>query len=270
MGTDVTVERDDRQATGRRAWLLVASAAAAVALLLIGQAVLLTGTTYERRIFPPRVQNGDLALISLDGGVELMATNGFTDPWLTPADLVRACNESCVARDLAWSQDGSTLALILETSSQRTGMYAVSAGSHDIRFLADCLDGTCASVWDTTREGATTFGPDHAPAAVAPDGRRIVYLSTPRRPDGKTLAELWTVAADGTDPILLYDFGCCFLDWSLPVWAPDGTRVAIYLHLKDGLLETTRVSVLDYPTGARLRSIDAFGPLSWQRRPPEQ
>jgi Tol biopolymer transport system component len=120
------------------------------------------------------------------------------------------------------------------------------------------------------REPAVTFGPDRALAAMAPDGSRIAYLSAPQRRDGRMSAELWTVAADGTDPILLHDFGCCFLDWSPPVWAPDGTEFAIYLHVHDGNLETSRVSVLDYPAGDRLRLIDGFGSLSWQPRPPEE
>jgi hypothetical protein len=241
-----------------------------VAVLLIGEAILLSGPS-ERRNPPERVQNGDLALISLRGGVDLMAANGFTHPWLTPAHLAQACKESCAARDLAWAQDGSTLALILETRTKSVGLYDVSAGAHDVRFLADCPDGTCAGEgWDTMREPATTFGPDHALAAMAPDGSRIAYLSAPLRRDGRKSAELWTVAADGTDPILLHDFGCCFLDWSPPVWAPDGTEVAIYLHVHDGNLETSRVSVLDYPAGDRLRLIDGFGPLSWQPRPPEE
>jgi len=267
MGAEGRVERDDRQATGRRAWLLAASAAAAVALLLVGQAVLLSDTGPDRRIVPERELNGNLALISLRGGVDLMATNGFTDPWLTRADLTRACHEPCVARDLAWSADGSTLAMILETSSKRAGLYVVSAGSRDVRFLADCPYGSCASEgWDAVRESTTALGPDGAPAVMAPDRSRIAYLSTLRVGAGLS-AQLWTAGLGGTDPVLLYDFGCCFLDWSLPVWAPDGTRVAIYLHLKDGLLESTRVSVLDFPSGARLRLIDGFGPLSWQRRP---
>ena len=262
------VEQEDRQASGRRAWLLVASASAAVAVLLIGEAILLSGPP-ERRNSPERVQNGDLALISLRGGVDLMAANGFTHSWLTPRDLTQACNESCVARDLAWAQDGSRLALILETKTKSVGLYDVPAGAHDVRFLADCPDRTCAGEgWDTMRENATTYGPDRAPAAMAPDGSRIVFLSAPQRPDGRKSAELWTVAADGTAPILLHDFGCCFLDWSPPVWAPDGTRVAIYLHVRDGRLETTRVSVLEYPSGVRLRLIDGLGPLSWQRLPP--
>jgi len=270
MDVQGTVEREDRRASTPRGWLVAASAAAVVALLLIGP-VLLSGISPERRVTPTRVLNGDLALISLDGGVDLMATNGFADPWLTPADLTRACREPCVARDLAWAQDGSTLALILETRAQSVGLYAVSAGSHDVRFLADCPYGSCASQgWDAVRESTTALGPDEALAVMAPDRSRIAYLSTPRRPDGRLRAELWTVAVDGTGPVLLYDFGCCFLDWSLPVWAPDGTLVAIYLHLKDGRLETTRVSVLDFPSGARLRLIDGFGPLSWQRRTSEE
>jgi hypothetical protein len=264
------VEREGRQASGRRAWLMAASAAASVALLLIGQAILLSDT-HERRIFPERVLNGDLALISLRGGVDLMAANGFTHPWLTPADLARACHERCVTRDLAWTEDGSALELVLETTSKSAGLYAVSAGSHDVRFLAGCPDGTCASEgWDAMQEGATTFGPDQAPAAMAPDGSPIAYVAATRRPDGAMSAELWTVTADGTDAILLHDFGCCFLEWSPPVWAPDGKQVAIYLHVHDGSLETNRVSILEFPSGARLRQINGLAPLSWQRRSPEE
>jgi len=159
------------------------------------------------------------------------------------------------------------LGMVLETSSKRAGLYAASAGSHEVRLLSDCPDVSCASAgWDPMR--ATTFGPEETPGAMAPDGSRIAYLSTPRR-DGQSSAELRTVAADGTDPILLYDFGCCVVDWSLPVWAPDGTLVAIYLHVRDGLLDTTRISVVEFPTGARLRVINGFGPLSWQSHQPD-
>ena len=261
------VEREDRQATGRRAWLLAASAAAAVALLLVGQAVLVSSTGPERRIVPERELNGNLALISVRGGVDLMAPNGVTDRWLTRADLNRACREPCVARDLAWSADGSTLAMILEPSSKSAGLYVVSAGSHDVRFRFDCPYGSCVSEgWDAVREGTTALGPDEAPAVMAPDRSRIVYLSTLQVGAGLS-AQLWTAGLGGTHPVLLHDFGCCFLDWSLPVWAPDGTQVAISLHQKVGPFESTRVSVLEFPGGARLRHFDGLGPLSWQRRP---
>jgi len=260
-------ETDEGKAAGRRVWLPVAAAAMAVALVLIGQAVL-TGTTTVHRIVHPRVVNGDLALISLGGGVDLMAANGFTHPWLTRADLARACHERCVTRDLEWTPDGSALELVLETRSKRTGLYSAAAGSHSVRFVADCPDGTCAITgWGTMR--ATTFGPDRTPGAMAPNQGRIAYLSTRSR-DGPSSAELWTVAADGTDPILLYDFGCCFVDWSLPVWAPDGTLVAVSLHLKDGRLDTTRISIVEYPSSARLRVINGHGPLSWQRSAREE
>lgn len=260
------VERDDRRAGARHAWLDVAATAAAVALLLVGPVLL--SSAPDRRA--PRVVNGDLALISPEGGVELMAANGFSREWLTPDDLARACQQPCAVHNLAWAEDGSTLAVILETAAQSVGLYVVSAGSHDVRFVADCPYGSCASQgWDAARESTMALGPDEAPAVMAPDRSRIVYVSTSRVAAGLSV-QLWTAAVGGTGAVLLHDFGCCFRDWSLPVWAPDGTQVAIQLHLKDGRLDTNRVSVLDYPSGARLRLIEGFGPLSWQRRMSEE
>ncbi len=66
-------------------------------------------------------------------------------------------------------------------------------------------------------------GADIQPA-FSPNGARIVFIGNrPSTPQGT----IWSMDADGSDPLRLRDSGSGFLDENLnPVYSPDGTRIA--------------------------------------------
>ncbi len=66
----------------------------------------------------------------------------------------------------------------------------------------------------------STFTGDTAPDA-SPDGARIALMSAERDSAGNW--EIWTIAADGSDPIRLTENGA---NDGLPTWSPDGKSIA--------------------------------------------
>ena len=112
----------------------------------------------------------------------------------------------------AWSPDGRRLVVFRRTP----GPCA------PCNYALDVID--VASQRRTAIFEGTTFDP--APA-WSPDGRRIAFVN--QRATGDD--EIWTIAADGSDPRQVTNT----LDNFAPAWSPDGGRIAFYGFGRDGI-----------------------------------
>jgi hypothetical protein len=113
---------------------------------------------------------------------------------------------------MSWSPDGTRLVLD-DVREDRNRIVVVNADASGRRVLVDqdAPEGPGAPAW-------------------SPDGTRIAYVRTPRRPGstGRFSFEVWVIGADGADATRLFHGDCCISDWSGPVWSPDGTRLAFF------------------------------------------
>ncbi len=128
----------------------------------------------------------------------------------------------------SWSPDGTRLAFSSESITEHptarqsdAKLWTVDVASGATRMLFDALDAV--------------------QPAWSPHGHRIAFWGLPR---GTGQRDLWTVAADGSDPVRITDD--TDLDWS-PAWSPDG-RFLYFSSDRGGSLNLWRVH-LDEETG---------------------
>ncbi|HYI12652.1 MAG TPA: hypothetical protein VEK57_26615 [Thermoanaerobaculia bacterium] len=92
-------------------------------------------------------------------------------------------------------------------------------------------------------DGMDTLHPDWSP-----DGTRIAFDV-----DSAAGTDIWTAAADGSDPALLIDHADCPSDCvlaTLPAWSPDGGSVAfLRMRANDSGIVAFTIEVLDVATG---------------------
>jgi Tol biopolymer transport system component len=125
-------------------------------------------------------------------------------------------------------------------------------------------DGSIADVYVVApdRSQRRLFASGSVPS-WSPDGRRIVYFSTPllRRGAYGTGSEVWTDSADAKQRRRLARFGCCLAGvWAPPVWSPDGRQIAFSGTPNGGTL----VVHADGSGRKRISRMTAAA-LSWQR-----
>lgn len=154
-----------------------------------------------------------------------------------------------LASSLAWSPDGSQIAY-----ADGGSLYAVDVASGDRSLLGDSFDfritsiafspdgtqllvshhvldeGQCCltrmQVMNADGSDLHVVLQDAEDATWSPNGDRIVYQNMSN--GSNVPMQVWTISPDGSDPVKVFDGdGCEMGDDPHPVWAPDGTRVAL-------------------------------------------
>ena len=183
----------------------------------------------------------------------LPSPDGGTIAWLraTPDDLVhlwvmdrygaqrRAIVEGeVVVHDMAWSPDGTRLAVELSTLDDANDIWIYEA------------DGGGGTQVTFDPPNAALF--DHSPS-WSPDGSRIAFSSNR---SGTT--RLWTMRADGTELLQLLTFGDNAEQ--RPAWSPDGSRIAFTTQGTQGVgIGVVRSDGTDFRTFPFTRTIGSLG-----------
>jgi Tol biopolymer transport system component len=107
--------------------------------------------------------------------------------------------------NIEWSPDG---ARIMVLDRKRYRLQIMNADGSDLHILVDGEDACCDPEW-------------------SPDGHLIAYMLSVGEADSifNYEIQIWTVAADGSNAIKVFDSGCCVRGDANPVWSPDGAQV---------------------------------------------
>jgi Tol biopolymer transport system component len=119
------------------------------------------------------------------------------------------------AQSLGWARAGLPLAFT-------TGAYAIDAekGLVGPKPALYAVDGIGSPARRIVQIPHGTRESEIEEAAVSPDGSRVLYQRTQRRPES-----LWTVRSDGTDPRRIF-FGRRI--FGRATWSPDGEQIAFF------------------------------------------
>jgi Tol biopolymer transport system component len=110
---------------------------------------------------------------------------------------------------IAWSPDGTALYL---------GIHTVTVRDNRLLGQTQTLERL-----DLATGARTTVADGGSQPTVAPDGRRIAYLTFPT---GLTLGGLWSAQPDGSDPQLLVPLSAQMPQQLYPRFSPAGDRIA--------------------------------------------
>jgi Tol biopolymer transport system component len=129
----------------------------------------------------------------------------------------------------AWSPDGKEIVFATEGASEANNRQRNS------------------ELWIVPAAGGAPrklFAGDAMQPAWSPSGRRIAFWAIDF-PQGKGIRDVWTVAADGTDPRRVTDAPS--VDWD-PIWEKDGGHL-VFESDRDGTMHPWRVAI-DERTGS--------------------
>jgi Tol biopolymer transport system component len=115
-----------------------------------------------------------------------------------------------VASAPAWSPDGSTIGYMVGTPAHRSG----------------------GGIWGVPADGGSPvllLDGEVSDPAWSPDGSRIAYLDTSTARRG-----LWVLDVTSGETRRARTDAGCFLSSGAPVWAPDGTAIAVGVTTQDG------------------------------------
>jgi len=118
------------------------------------------------------------------------------------------------SRAPAWSPGGDRIAY----ESNADGTYEIYTIDAD------------ATASFGTRRSANELGQNYQNPSWSPDGSRLAYERGAGTMPDETTKEIWTMRADGSDPVRLTTNG---VNDAQPAYSPDGTRIA-YETVEDG------------------------------------
>lgn len=127
---------------------------------------------------------------------------------------VRELTDGDAASAPAWSPDGRTVAYMVGGDGRRGG----------------------GGIWLVDADGQGTprriLEGDVGDPAWSPDGMTLAYTDASPEADG-----LWVIDVDGRQPRRLTTDAGCFLSSGAPVWAPDGSSIAVGIetHAPEGM-----------------------------------
>ncbi|HEY4130238.1 MAG TPA: hypothetical protein VGM50_06450, partial [Gemmatimonadaceae bacterium] len=124
----------------------------------------------------------------------------------------------------AWSPDGRLVVFANEGVDEPTTRRGISN-----LFTVDVQSGERKQLGDV----------DGVQPSWSPNGKRIAYWSVLRGGKLTSQRDLWTIRADGTDPIAVTNDPP--IDWN-PVWSPDG-RFLFFSSDRDGAMNLWRIRV---------------------------
>lgn len=129
---------------------------------------------------------------------------------------VRRLTEDANHSEPSWSPDGNHLVFDQITMIRRRGearerptdsdLYIINADGGRPQML------TSGAGWDTD--------PDWSP-----DGEKIAFISDRPDANGQRIYNLWTMNADGSNPVNLTNFTALHLQAGQPDWSPDGSQI---------------------------------------------
>jgi Tol biopolymer transport system component len=191
-------------------------------------------------------------------GASLVVAEGGNVSTIDPStgQSTRIAGSSSNVSALAWSPDGSSIAASFDPPSRELEVIDASSGTSSVltndvgqvTTMAWSPDGT-RLVFDQFKDGDDQIvlvnadgsgehvlvdqGAPQGPGAPAwsPDGTRIAYVTTPEQPNvsgGHFWFQVWTIGADGSNPLRLFSGDCCIGEWDGPVWSPDGSQIAFF------------------------------------------
>jgi Tol biopolymer transport system component len=152
------------------------------------------------------------------------------------------------ATDFAWSPNGHRIAF-----DSGNNVYAVNADGSGLTLLVSGSRGRRQSV-----------------PSWSPDGKRILYFSTPRCPNGYYKAEVWVMNAAGRQRRRLYHSTRCIGGWGPPVWSPDGKRILFTVGIYRAPISDSGTLLIDVDGRHLFRLPELVRPstdLTWQPVP---
>ena len=204
----------------------------------------------------------DVRVFGGNAAISQAAIDTYLDP---PEPEPEEAEDAGEADEAAEDDDSAAAPVVLPAGtcggdiSDEPRIFVPSANAEDPAWSPDCsriVYSENGSLWTMSNDGTNrqrlvpSAGAYLSSAASSPDGTRIAYVRGYQ--DGsRWVAHIWTVGADGTDPVQLTSG--TGRDAS-PRWSPDGETI-VFDRAADGARHIMRMS----PAGAGLEAVTTEG-----------